>query len=39
VYDEQSCSDDVGDEVTSDAFIKAGVVSVQVYYRHVTDFL
>jgi len=39
VYDEKSCSDDVGDEVTSDTFINSGVVLVQVYNRQVTDFL
>jgi len=39
VYDKKSCSDDVGDEVTSDTFIKSGVVLVQVYNRQVTDFL
>ena len=39
MYDEQSRGDDVGDEVTSDTFIKSGIVLVQVHNRQVADFL
>jgi len=39
VYDEERCGDDVGDEITSDTFIQAGVVLVQVNNRQVPDFL
>ena len=37
--DEQSCCDDVGDEIAGDTFIQAGVILSQVNYRQVADFL